>query len=170
MPSDGTPHEFIKKLNPASDNNKTGFIYKKFQWYQLPQFRDGIKVETNSKSKVLKRTEQLIREAVHKQLVSDVPLGAFLSGGLDSSCIVNFARERIPGIACFTIESKGLEEEGIVDDLPYAKDVASHLNVPLEIVSSTPELLTKSLKEMVWQLDEPLADPAALMFLHLKAG
>ena len=43
-----------------------------------------------------------------------------------------FAREKIPNLKCFTIDSSGLSSEGIVDDLPYAKEVANYLSVPLE--------------------------------------
>ena len=56
----------------------------------------------------------------------------FLSGGLDSSAIVAFAREHSPGIHCFTIDSAGGQEEGTTDDLPYARRVAKHLGVPLD--------------------------------------
>ena len=53
-------------------------------------------------------------------MVADAPVGAFLSGGLDSSAIVSFARKKNKNIRCFTIEVKGGQEKGIVDDLYYA--------------------------------------------------
>ena len=77
-----------------------------------------------------------LRQAVHRQLVADVPVGAFLSGGLDSSAIVALARERNPDIRCFTIEAVGGQEAGRRDDLPYARRVARHLGVSLEVVPS----------------------------------
>ena len=72
-------------------------------------------------------------------MVADVPVGAFLSGGLDSSAVVAFAREINPGIRCFTIESEGGQDEGQADDLPYARRVAEHLKVPLDVVRIDPE-------------------------------
>ena len=95
-------------------------------------------------------------------MVSDVPLGAFLSGGLDSSSIVHFAKEVNPNIDCFTIDVKNTFTEGFVSDLPFAKKTANFLKVPLNIISVEPELLIKSIEQMIWHLDEPLADPAAL--------
>ena len=69
-------------------------------------------------------------EAINIRTISDVPVGAFLSGGLDSSCIVNYAKEFNPDIDCFTIKSiDTLKNDGFVDDYPYALKVAKHLNV-----------------------------------------
>jgi asparagine synthase (glutamine-hydrolysing) len=109
-----------------------------------------------------------LRQAVHRQMMADVPVGAFLSGGLDSSGVVAFARELNPDIKCFTIESDGGQESGMTDDLGYAKQVAIHLNVPLEIVRIDSSKMAADLEEMVFQLDEPLADPAPLNVLYIS--
>ena len=168
-PGEGTPLKSVKKLSPGkfiSINND--FKSSETNWYSLPQFSHINPKLKESKSQILVKTESLLRKAVHSQLISDVPLGAFLSGGLDSSSIVNFAREKISDISCFSIELKGTSKEGMTDDLPYAKMVANHLEVPLEIISVEPELMTSSLEKMVWQLDEPLADPAALNVFYIS--
>jgi asparagine synthase (glutamine-hydrolysing) len=97
-------------------------------------------------------------------MISDVPLGAFLSGGLDSSSIVAFARQYTnQKLQCFTIDfdQELAKEEGFVSDLPYARRVAKHLDVDLHIVRVGPEIAS-GLPAMVEQLDEPLADFAAL--------
>jgi asparagine synthase (glutamine-hydrolysing) len=109
-----------------------------------------------------------LRFAVHRQMVADVPVGAFLSGGLDSSSVVAFAREINPDIRCFTIDVQGTSDEGFSDDLPYARRVAAHLGVPLEVVQVDAAGMAAGLEEMVWQLDEPLADPAPLNVLHIS--
>jgi asparagine synthase (glutamine-hydrolysing) len=101
-------------------------------------------------------------------MLSDVPVGAFLSGGLDSSAIVTFAREINPKIPCFTIETSGGKEEGMADDLPYAKKVAKHLDVPLHVVSIDSDKMAAGLENMVAMLDEPLADPAPLNVLYIS--
>jgi len=113
-------------------------------------------------------TLQHVRAAVHRQMVADVPVGAFLSGGLDSSSVVAFARERNPDIRCFTIESAGGAEAGAADDLPYARRVAKHLGVPLEVVRVDAVRMAEDLAGMVAQLDEPLADPAPLNVLYIS--
>ena len=176
-PGDGTPTNAVKKLNPGEALwVQEGKIMERICWYKLPAFSMGNR-ERNvdkvlpipmNKVDAIKDTETHLRSAVHRQMVSDVPVGAFLSGGLDSSSIVAFARELNPDIRCFTIDSSGPIEEGIVDDLPYAKKVAKHLNVPLDVVHIDPNRMAEDLPAMIAQLDEPLADPAPLNVLYIS--
>jgi asparagine synthase (glutamine-hydrolysing) len=108
--------------------------------------------------------EPLVAQAVERQLVADVPVGAFLSGGLDSSAVVAMMRRAWPdrSFPCFTIYS-GDEDpsDGAAGDLPYARKVARHLNVPLEEIVLESDAIHR-LPEMIWWLDEPQADPAPI--------
>ena len=166
-PGDGTPLKSIKKLLPGEALTvKNGKILSKWSWYKLP-ILNNVKNKLNKEQTVSGVTNHL-RQAVHRQMVSDVALGAFLSGGLDSSAIVTFAKEINPDIRCFSIETKGKQDDGVVDDLPYAKRVAKHLNVPLEVVSIESHRMASDLEYMIAQLDEPLADPAALNALYIS--
>jgi asparagine synthase (glutamine-hydrolysing) len=108
-----------------------------------------------------------LRTAVHRQMVADVPLGAFLSGGLDSSAVVALARERDPQLQCFTIVNPGAAEVGFDDDLPYARRVARHLGVSLTEVEIQPSYLAADLRWLLAQLDAPVADPAPLNVVHI---
>jgi asparagine synthase (glutamine-hydrolysing) len=118
-----------------------------------------------------------VREAVSRQLVSDVPLGAFLSGGLDSSAVVAFAQQhhqqqssgKAERLQCFSIEMKGgsTSAEGFAEDLPYARRVADHLGVDLHVVQVGDEMMDR-LHDMVYLLDEPTPDPAALHTLFIS--
>ncbi|HEY1791833.1 MAG TPA: asparagine synthase (glutamine-hydrolyzing) [Opitutaceae bacterium] len=111
-----------------------------------------------------RKLRELLGASVERQMVSDVPVGAFLSGGLDSSSIVSFARHHTKDrLQCFTIGRKDVfaEEEGYVADLPYAERVAAHLGVDLQTIWVGPEMAER-FSWMVAQLDEPQADPAAL--------
>jgi asparagine synthase (glutamine-hydrolysing) len=165
-PGEGTPFADVLKLNPGSalwvGNGK---VEQKFAWYQLPAFRTF--ASSMSEHEAVRGTEQYLRKAVHRQMVSDVPVGAFLSGGLDSSSIVAFAREINPDIHCFTIDSAESRREGVAEDLPYARKVASHLKVPLHVVSVDSALIATDFEELVGQLDEPLADPAAFNTFYI---
>jgi asparagine synthase (glutamine-hydrolysing) len=115
-----------------------------------------------ARSQAIAGTQSLLRQAVHRQMVADVPLGAFLSGGLDSSAVVAFARELNPSLQCFTIHNPGAAEAGFADDLPYARRVARHLGVTLHEVEVQPGDLAADLRWMLAQLDAPVADPAPL--------
>jgi asparagine synthase (glutamine-hydrolysing) len=101
-------------------------------------------------------------------MIADVPVGAFLSGGLDSSSVVTFAKEINPEVKCFTIEAVGGQDAGMTDDLSYAKQVAQHLKVPLAIVRVDSSQMARDLEQMIYQLDEPLADPAPLNVLYIS--
>jgi asparagine synthase (glutamine-hydrolysing) len=118
-----------------------------------------------------------VKEAVGRQMVSDVPLGAFLSGGLDSSAVVAFGQQQrqqqssgnAGRLQCFSIEVKdgSTAAEGFADDLPYARRVAEHVGVDLHVVQVGDEMMD-SLPEMVYLLDEPTPDPAALNTLFIS--
>lgn len=121
------------------------------------------------------RVAAAVKEAVSRQMVSDVPLGAFLSGGLDSSAVVAFAQQHLreggsaTRLQCFSIEVGGgaATAEGFADDLPYARRVAEQLGVDLHVVQVGEEMMDR-LPEMVYLLDEPTPDPAALNTLFIS--
>lgn len=166
-PGEGTPLLGVRKLSPGEAMVvKEGKIVWRWIWYQLPVFR-GVSADLSEKA-AREGTVAHLRQAVHRQMVSDVPLGAFLSGGLDSSAVVAFAREQNPDIRCFTIEMAGGQEEGMADDLPYARRVAQHLGVSLDVVAIDSARMAGDLAQLVAQLDEPLADPAALNVLYIS--
>ena len=166
-PGEGTPIKSVRKLLPGEAMIiKDGLVKDKWIWYQLPIFT-GVSANL-SKAESISGAAEYLRKAVHSQMISDVPLGAFLSGGLDSSSIVAFAREVNPDIKCFSIQTEGKQDRGFVDDLPYARKVAKHLNVSLEVVTVNSRKMAEDLEYMVAQLDEPLADPAALNVLYIS--
>jgi asparagine synthase (glutamine-hydrolysing) len=166
-PGDGTPNRNIRKLLPGQAMLvEQGAIKRCWNWYQLPVFSK--KKQMLDRKTAIDQTSDHLRKAVHRQMISDVPVGAFLSGGLDSSAVVAFAREVNPDLRCFTIEAKGTHEEGATDDLPYARRVAKHLNVALDVVTVESSRIATDLQKMVIQLDEPLADPAALNVLYIS--
>lgn len=165
-PGEDTPFTGVFKLDPgAALWVRGGKVEQKFAWYQLPAFRTI--APRMSEIEAIQGTKQHLRKAVHRQMISDVPVGAFLSGGLDSSSIVAFAREINSGIHCFTIDSVGSQQEGFADDLPYARRVATHLRVPLDVVTVDPTQIATDFEALVTQLDEPLADPAAFNVLYI---
>ena len=160
-PGNRTPSKEIKKIEPGSFLIiKNGEIKEEYKWKKLPSLNFAYKKDKYlSKKDSIGGLKKYLKEAVRRQMISDVPLGAFLSGGIDSSSIVAFAKEFNPNIKCFTIDNGKESREG---DLFYANQVANHLNVDLSIVKIDPHKFISSLEHMVWQLDEPIADPASL--------
>ncbi len=103
--------------------------------------------------------------AVRGQQLSDVPLGSFLSGGLDSSAVVA-AMDVEDRVTTYTIGSSAadLAHDVIVDDLPYARRLRGELPIDYHETVLTPDL-AEQLPRAVWHMDEPVADPAALTTL-----
>jgi asparagine synthase (glutamine-hydrolysing) len=157
----------VRKLEPgAALIVHDGRVRKHWQYYTIPY--DG-HTDARGMSELSAELAQRVETAVRRQLVADVPVGAFLSGGLDSSAVVAMMRRAWPDrrIACFSI---GFADEGDVEgnpaDLPYARRVARHLDVDLHEVRMEPNAIDR-LEEMVALLDEPQADPAPINALMI---
>jgi asparagine synthase (glutamine-hydrolysing) len=103
-------------------------------------------------------TRELLTEAVRVRLMSDVPLGAFLSGGVDSSMIVGLMSQlQSQPVKTFSI---GFEEQDF-SELHYARKVAQHFQTEHHEFFVRPDLIA-ILPELVWACDEPFADSSML--------
>jgi asparagine synthase (glutamine-hydrolysing) len=152
----------VRKLEPgAAIIVQDGWVRRHWLYFTLPY--DGI-MDTRPAAAVAYELAERVATAVRRQLVADVPVGAFLSGGLDSSAVVAMMRREWPDrrIACFSIRfADGVDTEGNPADLPYARRVARHLDVDLEEVLVESSTIGR-LEELVNLLDEPQADPAPI--------
>lgn len=132
------------------------------QWWRPPLAQSA---PTAARAQELtSRLAGLFDRVVADQCVSDVPIGAFLSGGVDSSATVAAmcaTGHRPARTYCIGFEGDSMVEEGFDDDLAYARLVARQLDVPLLPVMAKPAE-GSDLERLAWTLDEPQADPAAL--------
>ncbi|MBV9573443.1 MAG: asparagine synthase (glutamine-hydrolyzing) [Acidobacteriales bacterium] len=111
------------------------------------------------RSYYVKAYRELLEECVSSHLMSDVPLGVFLSGGLDSSVVAALTTKiRGSGIETFSV---GYEEEAY-SELPYARQVAAHLGSQHHEVRISRADFFNALPRMVWQEDEPLVWPSSI--------
>ena len=166
-PGGATPFQNIEKLGPGEAVTALeGKINNRWAWYNLPT--PGGSPEIGDDAEYSQAILDAFGRSIKQQLVSDVPVGAFLSGGLDSSAIVALAKRDLPDIKCFTIDIEGGPDAGSENDLPYAKLVANELDVPLEVVTVDPSMFAYDIEKMVYMLDEPQADPAALNVLYMS--
>jgi len=101
--------------------------------------------------------------AVRRQMVSDVPLGSFLSGGIDSSAIVAEMSRVSDGVTTFTVGASkaDLAHEIVPDDVRYARLIADRFPVNYNEQTLEPNVV-ELLPKLIWHLDEPVADPAAI--------
>jgi asparagine synthase (glutamine-hydrolysing) len=163
-----TPLRAVRKLEPghAAWITASG-VEHSWPFYKLPYDQPIEKMSIEVASKQLR---EYLDQAVQRQMVADVPVGAFLSGGLDSSSVVAFASKysNTGPLDCFTIgfKEKGAADEGMVEDLSYARQVAKHLGVRLHEIEVGTDMSTR-FEEMIYHLDEPQADPAPLNALYI---
>jgi asparagine synthase (glutamine-hydrolysing) len=106
----------------------------------------------------MERMWELLKDAVQVRLMSEVPLGAFLSGGIDSSIIVGLMSSMMSRpVNTFSI---GFEEDDF-SELPYARKIAKHFGTDHHEFFVRPDLVSV-LPELAWAYDEPFADPSML--------
>ncbi|MEV5510687.1 asparagine synthase (glutamine-hydrolyzing) [Streptomyces orinoci] len=105
----------------------------------------------------------IVEESARRHLLSDVPVAAFLSGGLDSSYLTALAARHQGGISAYTIgfRAEDARFEAMPDDLRYARQVAERFGVDLHEIEIAPNVLDL-LPRMTYHLDEPIGDPAAI--------
>lgn len=143
----------VKKVPAATCLTfKSGTVSSQVFWH--PSFEERRTVFADA----LEEADTLVRSSVERQLVSDVPLGVFLSGGIDSSLIAAYAKEIAGNVYTFSI---GFEEKSY-DESPYARTVAEHLGTDhYERIIHANEV-RDTLTALVPRMDEPIADPAIL--------
>ncbi len=111
----------------------------------------------------VERVRELIERSVAKRLMSDVPIGAFLSGGLDSSTnVALMSRLTSEPLRTFSIGFEGFGEPENFHDLPYARKVAREFGCEHEETTITADDCQRSVPQLVAQQDEPIGDPACL--------
>ena len=99
----------------------------------------------------------LVRDAVDRNMVADVPVGAFLSGGIDSSLVTAFMRPHTERLHTYSV---GFGERD--DELPAALQVAELLGTTHTAITVTPQDAARALDDLIWIYDEPFADAAAI--------
>jgi asparagine synthase (glutamine-hydrolysing) len=119
---------------------------------------------TRSEDDLAEEVRERFRKSVEAEMVSDVPIGAFLSAGLDSSSIVAMMRQTTPRpmrTYTITFPSKYRVGENALDDPEIATRLARHLGCENQRIIVEPEV-ADLLPKLVWHMDEPTADPAII--------
>ena len=135
----------------------------------------NIEIEENEipEKEAIEKLDFLLNDAVKLNLVSDVPVGVMLSGGLDSSILAALMQCQMnDALNSFTIkfEKKDLKLQGNVDDSHYANIMAKKFGFKHHEITLKPNIVDL-LPKMVYHLDEPIADPSAIStYLIAKAA
>jgi len=124
--------------------------------YWKPEFPDPAPSKPPSRDEAVEEIRHRVRESVRLRLRSDVPLAAFLSGGIDSTFVVAAMRELMPGTKFGTFCASFDNEE--LDEAPYARIVAERIGSDHQEVHFTSEEVLGSFEALIDHYDEPFAD------------
>jgi asparagine synthase (glutamine-hydrolysing) len=163
VPGEQTCFHEIRRLLPGhlAVFDRNGLTTQ--QYWDVDYTRQRVRNE----GELLEQVEQTLRDAVRIRMVSDVPLGAFLSGGVDSSLIAAMMAEfSSQPVQAFSI---GYGREGaFMNELEYSKAVAERYAMNHRSLILDSEDLLRDIERVVWHLDEPNGDPAAFLTLALS--
>lgn len=137
-------HYFIKR--PGEDIQIKRYFYAQFKPVDRPE------------DEYVKKVRDVLIDSVKAHMRADVPVGSFLSGGIDSSIVVAIAKDLNPNLETISV---GFEREGY-SELDVAQETADKLGVKNFSSVITPEEFMKTFPHFVWSMDDPLADPAAV--------
>ncbi len=147
----------IRKLEPASilrfDIGKWTLGAPRTFWTLSP----GDGPAPRSEDEILERLDGLIDDAVRRRLVADVPIGMFLSGGIDSSLVANAVARNGGDLTAITVSYPNAPE---VDETAHARHVADRLGIELIVRPFEDETVFERFTEILDYLDEPMADIA----------
>lgn len=158
-----TPHcifDYCKKLKPGHSLS-FNFQYKELEEKQYWNVYDSYnkKKLKISYEDAISETEIILNSAFNYRMVSDVPVGVFLSGGYDSTCVTALLqKDRTEKLKTFTI---GVPDIGL-NEAPYAKDIANYLGTDHTEITCTQKEALELIPELPNYFDEPYADSSAI--------
>jgi len=165
VPEPGTMHRGIERVGSGECLSwRPGGEVELRRWYR-PVFRP---TPVEDPQRLYDQIREVLRESVRMHMRADVPVGAFLSSGIDSTAVVALAREFHPNILTFTV---GYDVPGY-SEIEVAQASARHLGVTTIPTKIGPKEMMEALPRIVWHLDDPVADPALvpLYFVAKKAA
>ncbi len=150
----------VRRLEPGSFMIVGDTPMQLHKWYEIPY--QSVTAENNSLtySEQKKKLVELMDDAVRLRLIADVPVGAFLSGGIDSSVVTAMAARHTEHLNTFSI---GFKDDAFFDETPYANLVAKHFKTNHTVFKLSNDDLLESLQELLEYSDEPFADSSALL-------
>ena len=157
-----TIFEDIKELEPGSIlrfDTHLNKIVSTTQWWK----RDTLSNTLTNEKEIITKLDTLLHQSIKDRLVSDVPVGTFLSGGVDSSIVTAIASQYNPNIEAFTVAM----EDKRYDESPYAKAITDRYNLKYHEIMLTGKEFLDDMHMWVSMQDDIVANPSALMLNKL---
>jgi asparagine synthase (glutamine-hydrolysing) len=158
IPAPRTIFQNVKKLLPGHYLKVKSRKLEIESYYSIP-YSNNEQPTTNSYSEAKEKFKQLLEASVQRRLISDVPLGTFLSGGIDSSIVTGLAAKHKSNLHTFSI---GFRDEKFFDETSYARLVAKHFKTEHTVFSLTNNDLYQHVNAILDYIDEPFADSSAI--------
>jgi asparagine synthase (glutamine-hydrolysing) len=156
VPAPNTIFTGIKKLEAGCYLSYREGQIGSHEYWDIPLVDNPISYKTEQE--YIEELRERFARAVRARLVADVPVGLFLSGGIDSGLVAAFATREKPDLECFTI---GFDEPSF-DERPHASAVVRALGAKQRVVTFTMREMAETLRKLPSVLDEPLADASIL--------
>jgi asparagine synthase (glutamine-hydrolysing) len=159
VPEPLTLHRQIRRLEPGRRLTWSPDTAVRIDRWFTPDLRPA-RVDPET---AFTRIRDALRDSVRTHLHADVPVGAFLSSGIDSTAVVALAREVDPDIHAFTA---GFSDVGY-SEIEIAQESADHLGVRLTPTVVSDADVIRELPRITWHLDDPVADPSLIPLFFL---
>ena len=160
VPGPQTLFKNIRKLEPGHYMTVKNGQVKVTQYWELSF--DKVSKKFGEAEEEL---EHLLSQTVRDHMISDVPVGVLLSGGVDSSGVLSFAVENThQSVSTFTVGFDG----GCTDERPYARLAAKSFGAVNHEVTITPREFWKFLPKYVWHMEEPVCEPPAVALYYVS--
>jgi asparagine synthase (glutamine-hydrolysing) len=157
LPQTGSGWSGIERLEPGTILTwRDGRIAVECYWQPPIEQREV------GPDEATERLDELLRGSVRRQIVADVPVGVFLSGGVDSGLITALAAEAAPDLTAFTVRVAAEDLDESFDETSHAVAVARHLGVRHEVVELAANDLIQACDAVSDRLAEPLGDSSLL--------
>ena len=160
VPGEQTLFKNVRKLEPGHYMTVKNGKVKVTQYWDLA-FNKTIKKFPEA----VEELEHLLSRTVRDHMISDVPVGVLLSGGVDSSGVLSFAVENTTyPISTFTVGF----DSGCTDERPYARMAAKAFGAQNYDITITPQAFWDCLPKYIWHMEEPVCEPPAIALYYVS--
>jgi asparagine synthase (glutamine-hydrolysing) len=158
---DRTFFKHIKQVRPGEylEVDRNGIRHR------LYSQTDGFRPRDRGPAETIADLKELLGSVVAEQLMSDVPVGAFFSGGIDSSAVAAFAKRAGQSVRCFGVHFTG---QGVIDERPYQEAAARALGLDLELTTVDPRAFADDLMRLTYFQDQPVIGAAMIPMYHVS--
>ncbi len=163
LPGAETLFHNIRRLEPGHTLHVQDGVLADRQYWDL-EFIDNARNGNFAAAKT--DLLELLRETVRDHMISDVPVGVLLSGGVDSTALLSFVVEEAGhNVRTFTI---GFEGEQFADERPYARLASQQFGTPHSEMTITAKEFQEFLPKYVWHMEEPVCEPPAVALYYVS--